>query len=115
MNVPNRSKPFVQLAIDAVDTVILDPEGSYDPEFHDRYATFESARDAALTSIEVMLDEADYDDEYHRQELARMHELLDGSRSFGDLAALPGYQWFLRRLSLEGTIASGIQAILKSA
>ena len=42
------SKPFVHLTIDAVDTVILDPEGRFDPELYDHYATFTEARDAAL-------------------------------------------------------------------
>ena len=69
---PNFDKPYVQLAINQVDTLIEDRQGRYDAETHDRYATFEAARDAALTSIEVMLDEADYDGEDHREELEQM-------------------------------------------
>ncbi len=99
-------KPFVQIAIEQVDTVIYDPEGRYDPEFHDRYETFEAARDAALTSIEVMLDEADYDGEDHREELERMHDLLEPSESITDLQHQAGYQWFLKRLAPSRTVAA---------
>ena len=62
-------KPFVHLPIDAVDTVVYDPEGKYDPECFDHYATFIEARDAALSSVELLLDEGDYDGEDHREEL----------------------------------------------
>jgi hypothetical protein len=103
---PTTDKPFVQLAIEQVDTVIYDPEGRFDPEFHDRYATFGAARDAALTSIEVMLDEADYDGEDHREELERMHDLLEPSESMADLQRQAGYQWFLKRLAAGRTVAA---------
>jgi len=66
------SKPYVHLPIDAVDTVVFDPEGRFDGEQYDRYASFTEARDAALSSIEIMLDEEDYDGEDHREELERM-------------------------------------------
>ena len=99
-------KPFVQISIDAVDTVIHDPEGFYDPDQHDRYETFETARDAALTSIEVMLDEADYDGEDHLEELRRMQELLEQSRSFDELETQAAYQGFLRGLVPGPTIAA---------
>ena len=60
------AKPFVHLTIDAVDAVILDNDGSYDPELYDHYSTYTEARDAALSSVELMLDERDYDGEDHR-------------------------------------------------
>jgi len=99
-------KRFVQLAIDEVDTIVHDPEGLYDPEIHDRYETFEAARDAALTSIEVMLDEADYDGDDHREELERMHELLEEAISLADLQAQADYLSFLGRLVPARTIAA---------
>lgn len=102
----NHDKPYVQLAIDEVDTVIHDPKVQYDPEVYDRYETFEAARDAALTSIEVMLDEADYDGEDHREELERMHELLESAESFADLKRRSGYKWFLKRLTPGRTVAA---------
>ena len=99
-------KPFVQLAIDQVDTVVHDPDGQFDPEVHDRYDTFDAARDAALTSIEVMLDEADYDGEDHKEELERMLGLLESSATIADLQRQPGYQWFLKRLKKGRTVAA---------
>jgi hypothetical protein len=99
-------KPFVQLAIEQVDTVIEDRQGHYDPARHDRYETFETARDAALTSIEVMLDEADYDGEDHLEELEKMRDLLESSSSFFDLQSQAGYQWFLKRLVPDITVAA---------
>ncbi len=92
MNPSNR--PFVQLAINAVDLVILDNEGQYDADHFDRYETFESARDAALTSIEVMLDAQDYDDDDHRRDLERMRDLLESATHFEDIANQPIYQDF---------------------
>lgn len=92
------TKPFVHLPIDAVDAVVYDPEGRYDPELHDRYATFTQARDAALSSVELTLDEGDYDGEDHRDELQRMLVLLESSGSFEDLENQPGYRWFLNHL-----------------
>ena len=38
------SKPFVHLPIDAVDVVAFDPEGRYDGDRYDRYATFDEAQ-----------------------------------------------------------------------
>jgi hypothetical protein len=103
---PTTNKPFVQLAIEQVDTVIYDPEGRFDPDLHDRYESFNAARDAALTSIEVMLDEADYDGEDHREELEKMHQLLEPSESIADLQLQAGYQWFLNRLAAGHTVAA---------
>jgi hypothetical protein len=91
-------KQFVHLPIDAVDSVLYDPEGHFEADLFDRYATFTEARDAALSSIEVMLDERDYDDDDHRQELERMHDLLSGSSSFTDLEQSPGYQFLLKQV-----------------
>ena len=99
-------RPYVQIAIDEVDAVIHDPAGYYDSDHYDRYGTFESARDAALTSIEVILDEADYDGEDHRNELEQMRELLERSTSFDELEAEPGYEWFLRKLDHARTVAA---------
>lgn len=93
------TKPFVHLTIDAVDMVILDPEGMFDPDQYDRYATFIEARDAALTSIELMLDAGDYDGEDHREELERMLALLESAGSFEGLEHQPDYRWFLERLA----------------
>lgn len=103
---PFTNKPFVQLAIEQVDTVIHDPEGRYDAESFDRYETFEAARDAALTSIEVMFDEADYDGEDHLDELTTMHRLLESASTFDDLEAEESYAWFLSRLAPVLTAAS---------
>jgi hypothetical protein len=99
-------KPFVQLAIDEVDTIIHDPDGLYDPEYYDRYETFEAARDAALTSIEVMLDEADYDGDDHREELELMHRLLEQAEGLADLEARADYLAFLERLLPARTVAA---------
>lgn len=93
-------KAFVHLPIDAVDTVIHDPAGRYDAEHFDRYADFTEARDAALTSIEIMLDEADYDGEDHRDELERMLEILNASETFEELELRPDYQRFVARLAV---------------
>ncbi len=92
------TKLFVHLPIDAVDAVVFDPEGRYDPEVHDRYDTFTQARDAALSSVELTLDEGDYDGEDHREELQRMLDLLESSGSFEDLEKRPEYRWFLNRI-----------------
>jgi hypothetical protein len=92
-------RPFVQMAIDAVDVVLVDLEGRYDPDQFDRYETFDSARDAALTSVEVMLDEGDYDDEDHRRDLEQMREMLEAARSYADLDGQPDYHRFLRNLN----------------
>jgi hypothetical protein len=92
-------KPYVHLPIDAVDAVVFDPDGVYDPEVYDRYATFAEARDAALSSVELTLDEGDYDGEDHRDELERMRVLLDGAETFEALLAKAGYCWFLDRVN----------------
>jgi hypothetical protein len=99
-------KPYVHIAIDAVDTVIFDPDGLLDPEQYDHYETFEAARDAALSSIEVMLDEEDYDGEDHRDELERMHELLETSPSFEELEQQPLHCWLRQRLDPARTVAA---------
>ena len=103
---PFTDKPFVQLAIEQVDTVIRDPEGRYDAEFFDRYETFEAARDAALTSIEVMLDEADYDGDDHLEELTTMQRLLEAASSIDELETEKSYAWFLGRLAPAFTVAA---------
>jgi hypothetical protein len=100
------AKPFVHLPIDAVDTVVYDPEGVYDPDRHDRYATFTEARDAALSSVELLLDLGDYDGDDHRDELERMLRLLEPAATFDDLSAQPGYHWFLSRLGSPQTQAA---------
>src|ERR1700677_3776714 len=92
------TKPFVHLPIDAVDSVIFDPAGRFEAKQYDRYASFTEARDAALSSIEIMLDEADYDGEDHREELERMLGLLESASSFDDLAAQPAHRRLLHRL-----------------
>jgi hypothetical protein len=84
--------------IDSVDLVVFDAQGHHDADRHDRYASFTEARDAALTCIEIMLDEADYEDEIHRSELETMQGLLEAVTTFEDLAAQAGYRWFLERL-----------------
>ncbi len=95
---PYYDKPFVHLPIDAVDTVVLDPEGLIDPEIHDHYATFIEARDAALSCVELLLDEGDYDGDDHRDELVRMAALLEAAESFDDLDGQPEYKGLLLRL-----------------
>ena len=92
------TKPFVHLPIDAVDSVVFDPEGRFEAEHYDRYASFTEARDAALSSIEIMLDEADYDGEDHREELEQMLGLLNSSSSYEELERHPEYQRVLERL-----------------
>jgi hypothetical protein len=98
-------KPFVHLAINAVDTVILDPHGLYDSDRSDRFATFAEARDAALSCIEVMLHEADYDDDEHRDELELMLGMLESASSFEEIEDSPGYQRFLRQLEPAAAVA----------
>jgi hypothetical protein len=92
------SRPYVHLPIDAVDTVILDVEGRFDSERYDRYATFTEARDAALSSIEIMLDEKDYDGEDHREELERMLGPLESSETFDELQGHAAYRRLVARL-----------------
>lgn len=93
------AKLYVHMPIDAVDTVVYDPEGAYDPEQFDRYPTYVAARDAALSSVELLLDEGDYDGDDHREELVRMLSLLETADTFDDLNAKPDYHWFLGRIT----------------
>jgi hypothetical protein len=100
------AKPFVHLTVDAVDVVVLDPETRYDAQLYDRYPTFVEARDAALSSIELMLDEQDYDGDDHRDELEQMLRLLEPAQDFDDLRRDPSYRWFLDRLAPVRTVAA---------
>jgi hypothetical protein len=100
------SKPYVHLAIDAVDTVVFDAEGHFDGEQYDRYATFTAARDAALSSIEIMLDEEDYDGEDHREELEQMLGHLESSSSYEELEPQAAYRRLLDRLAPARTAAA---------
>jgi hypothetical protein len=100
------SKPFVHLQIDAVDLVVFDSQGRFDAEQYDHYATFTEARDAALSSIEIMLDERDYDDEHHREELEQMLALLDSSSSVEVLEQEPVYQRLLEREGAARSVAA---------
>lgn len=88
-------KPFVHVPVDAVDLVVFDPNGRFDPERFDRYPTFDDARNAALCCIEAMLDEGDYDDEGHRDELERMLALLEPASTFDDLIGQASYRGLL--------------------
>lgn len=99
-------KPFVQVVIDGVDSVIHDPEGHYDADRYDRYSTFEQARDAALSCIEDVLDEGDYDGEGHKAELLAMLGRLEASSSFEDLESQPGYCRILERLEPVHPVAA---------
>ena len=100
------AKPFIHLAIDAVDTVAFDPEGRFDPERYDRYESFTRAHDAALSSIEIMLDEEDYDGEDHREELERMLGLLEASSSYDELERHSDHRWLLNRLDPAQPVAA---------
>lgn len=92
------SKPYLHLSINAVDIVLFDPEGRHDSDRSDRYETFGEARDAALSCVEVMLDEEEYDDGQHQDELERMRGILETAASFDELNSCPDYVWFLKRL-----------------
>lgn len=100
------SKPYVHLTIDAVDTVVLDAEGHLDGEQYDRYTTFVEARDAALSSIEIMLDEEDYDGEDHREELEQMLGQLESAASFEDLQSHASYRRMVDRHAPARTAAA---------
>jgi hypothetical protein len=100
------TKPFVHVPIDAVDTVVFDPEGRFDAERYDRYESFTQARDAALSSIEIMLDEADYDGLDHREELERMLGALESAASYEDLESHSDHRWLLGRLDLAQPVAA---------
>ena len=41
------TKPYLHLSINAVDTVVFDPEGYHDNDRSDRFDTFDEARNAA--------------------------------------------------------------------
>jgi hypothetical protein len=92
------SKLFVHLPINAVDSVVFDPDDRFPAEQYDRYASFIEARDAALSSIEIMLDEGDFDGDDHRQELERMLEVLGSSSSYDQLQLCPEHRRILERL-----------------
>ena len=61
-------------------------------------ATFTEARDAALSSIEIMLDEEDYDGEDHREELERMLGHLESSSSYEELERHAAHRRLVARL-----------------
>ena len=100
------SKPYVHLPIDAVDAVVFDLEDRFEADQYDRYTSFAEARDAARSSIEIMLDECDYDGEDHRQELANMLGLLETSSSFEEMALYPEYQRVLDKLDPVKSLAA---------
>ncbi len=102
---PHTIRPFVHLAVDAVDLVVADPEERYDADHFDRYQTFESARDAALTSVEVMLDEKDFDDESHRLDLELVREMLETAQEYGDLLGKADYHRFLSAIPHQESAA----------
>lgn len=102
----SHTKPYVHLTIDAVDVVVFDAEGAFDGERFDRYATFVEARDAALSSIEIMLDEEDYDGEDHREELEQMLGFLESSSSYDELESQASYRRMLDRLAPARTVAA---------
>jgi hypothetical protein len=89
-----------------VDTVIFDPDGRFDAERYDRYESFIQARDAALSSIEIMLDEGDYDGEDHQEELDRMLDLLESSSSYDELERHPDHRALIDRLELAQRVAA---------
>ena len=92
------AKPYLHLSINAVDTVVFDPQGRHDNDRSDRFDTFDEARNAALSCVELMLDEQDYDDDEHRQELEQMLGILENASSFTDLERCPRYLAFLSPL-----------------
>jgi hypothetical protein len=100
------AKPYVHITIDAVDAEVLDLDGCLDADRHDHYATFVEARDAALSSIEMMLDAGDYDGDDHRDELERMLRLLEPAATLDDLTGNPAYRWFIDRLEPARTVAA---------
>lgn len=108
-------KPYVHVTIDAVDTVVFDADRRYDAETHDHYATFVEARNAALSCVEELLDEEDYDGDDHRAELVRMLALLERAETFDDLAAQPDYRWFLDRIEPDHISLSEFAAARASA
>ena len=89
-----------------MDVVAFDPEGRYDGDRYDRYATFAEAPDAALTSIELMLEHGDYDGADHLAELEEMLGHLESASSSGQLEADPGYREFVERLGTVRPVAA---------
>ena len=69
--------------------MVFDPEGCHDNDRSDRFDTFTEARDAALSCVELMLDEEDYDGEDHRLELEQMLGILENASSYADLEECP--------------------------
>jgi hypothetical protein len=102
----NVRKPFVHLPIDAVDSVVYDPEDRFPADLYDRYMSFGEARDAARSSIEIMLDEGDYDGEDHRVEIKQMLDLLDSSSTYEELELHPEYRRTLEKLDLAQSFAA---------
>jgi hypothetical protein len=100
------SKPYVHLPVDAVDTVVLDLDDRFEADRYDRYLSFAEARDAAQSSIEIMLDEGDFDGEDHRQELVSMLVLLEKCSSVEELTLCPEYQRILEKLDLGTSLAA---------
>lgn len=92
------ARPYLHLAINAVDTVVFDPKGYHDNDRSDRFDTYSEARDAALSCVELMLDEGDYDDEEHRKELELMLDILEKASSYPDLERCPQYRAFVSGL-----------------
>lgn len=93
-------KPYVQTAIDEVNTVIHDPEGRFDADLFDRFDSFEVARDEALCCLEALIDERDYDDEAHRLEVVWMQGLLEAAHEIADLERDAQYRRFVDRLAV---------------
>jgi hypothetical protein len=100
------AKPYVQVVVDDVDTVVYDPEGHYDADLYDRYASFEQARDAALSCIEDVLEEGDYEGDNHKAGLTTMLGLLEAAQTLEDLADQPEYRQLLKRLTSARPVAA---------
>ena len=111
----SKLKHFVHVTIDSVDAVVFDADSRYDAEVYDHYATFGEARDAALSCVELLLDEQDYDGEDHRVELERMRALLEAATTFDDLAAESDYHWFLDRIEPDHMSITEFAAARSSA
>jgi hypothetical protein len=62
-------------------------------------------RAKVISSIELMLDEADYDGEDHKEELEQMLSLLEAARTFDDLQGQAEYRRLLERL-VTGRLAA---------
>lgn len=92
-------KPYVQTAIDQVNTVIYDPDNHFDADQYDRFASFETARDEAIYCLESLIDERDYDDDDHRREVVWMQQLLQSAETIADLERDAEYRRFVGRLA----------------